>query len=179
MDWSVIFTVHFWLTRGTISSENQRSRREYIATALYFNWFKHKSSSGWTPENKVYLVEERIEASTSELQVWQTIYIGLVYSAQCTFTSHSPPSPSLLRDWFGGHIWAGQMLEVDWKTRRKGSWRLASSAAATTGVHITRTHSRAARWPGDTTGCLCVILLSPSPHPIHILCTTGHVPRRH
>lgn len=193
MGWGVIFTVHFWLTRGTVYSENQRSWRENISTALYFSWFKHKSSSGWTPQRKVYLVEERVSsallkdegihiriAGVANHLHWSCLLCSMLADdlALCIFIPHSLPSLSQLRDCFRGHIWAGQMLEVDWKKRRKGSWRLASTAATTTWVHITRTRGRAARWPGDSTGYLCVPLLSPSLHPIHILCTVG-VPRRH
>lgn len=129
------FYSSFLANKGNISSECQRSQREDISTALYFNWLKHKSSSGWTPENKVHLVEERVSSAvlkeegihiriagvTNHLH-WSCLLFSMLVDdlALCTFFPHSLPSLSLLRDWFGEHIWAGQMLEVDWKTRRKG-----------------------------------------------------------
>lgn len=84
----------------------------------------------------------------------------------CVSAPHSLHSLSLLRDQFGGHIWGGQMLEVDWKMRGKGSQRLPSAVAATMEVNITRTHGRELRRPGDTTAPSC-----PSPLPSYPPCS--------
>lgn len=59
----MIFTVHFWLTKESVSSENQRSQRENTSTALYFSQFKQNPAVVEHLENKVYVVEERVSSA--------------------------------------------------------------------------------------------------------------------